>query len=199
MITKNIQDRIKAKGAGWVFSAMDFAELADRNSIDQTLFRFCKRGIIRKLATGLYDTPLVNARFGAIPPDLDKVAQVIAQKYDSNLQVNPAQAAHSLGLSQQVPTQAVYLTDGLSKVVSVGNQTLKFVHVSHKKMLGAGTKAGIIIQALYYFGKDNLDESFLVQRIRDLLNDNDKDTLMTLMPKTPLWMQPILKKILLDA
>jgi hypothetical protein len=199
MRTKNIQNRIKTKGAGWIFSAMDFAEIADRNSIDQTLFRLCKQGIIRKLATGLYDTPIVNPRFGAIPPDPDKVAQVIAKKYEYNLQVNPVQAAHSLGLSQQVPTQAVYLTDGLSKVVNVGNQTLKFVHVSPKKMLGAGTKAGLIIQALYYFGKDNLDEVFLVPRIRALLNDKDKDALMTLMPKTPLWMQPILKKILQDA
>lgn len=199
MRTKNIHDRIRTKGAGWIFSAMDFTELADRNAIDQTLFRLCKRGIIRKLATGLYDIPIINPRFGAIPPDPDKVAQVIARKYDYNIQVNPAQAAHSLGLSQQVPTQAVYLTDGLSKVVKVGNQTLKFVHVSHKKMLGAGTKVGLIIQALYYFGKDNLDEAFLVPRIRALLNDKDKDALLTLRPKTPLWMQPILKRILQDA
>ncbi|MBA3814347.1 MAG: hypothetical protein H0X26_07665 [Alphaproteobacteria bacterium] len=199
MKTKHIQDRIKIKGAGWIFSAMDFVELADRNSIDQTLFRLCKQGTIRKLTTGLYDTPIVNTRFGAIPPDPDKVAHVIAKKYDYSLQVNPAQAAHALGLSQQVPTQAVYLTDGLSKVVNVGNQTLKFVHVSHRKMLGAGTKAGLIIQALYYFGKDHLDEGFLVPRIRALLNDKDKGDLISLVPKTPLWMQPILKKILQDA
>ena len=199
MRTKSIQYRINAKGGGWIFSAMDFAELADRNSIDQTLFRLCKQGMIRKVATGLYDTPIVNPRFGKIPPDLDKVAHVIAKKYNYNLQVNPAQAAHSLGLSQQVPAQAVYLTDGFSKVVNVGNQTLKFVHVSPKKMLGADTKGGLVIQALYYFGKNNLDETFLVPRIRALLNDKDKETLISLAPKTPLWMQPILKKILQDA
>lgn len=199
MRTKDIHTHIKAKGAGWIFSAMDFTDLADRNSIDQTLFRLCKRGSIRKLTTGLYDTPIINPRFGPIPPDPNKVAHVLAKKYDYSLQINPAQAAHSLGLSQQVPTQAVYLTDGLSKVVNVGNQTLKFVHVSPRKMLGAGTKAGLVIQALYYFGKDNLDESFLIPRIRALLKDADKDDLMALLPKTPLWMQPILRKILQNA
>ncbi|MBP6986440.1 MAG: hypothetical protein KBB83_07645 [Alphaproteobacteria bacterium] len=199
MKTKDIKKRISSKGSGWIFSAVDFADITDRNSIDQALFRLCKRGVIRKLATGIYDTPIVNARLGMIPPDPDKVAQVIAKKFDYHLQVNPTQAAHYLGLTQQVPTQAVYLTDGLSKVVKIGNQALKFIHVSSKKMLGAGTKAGLVIQALYYFGKDNMDEDFLVPRIRSSLNDKDRHDLITLMPKAPVWMQPILKRILLDA
>ena len=199
MRTKSIQNHIKTKGAGWIFSAMDFNGIANRNSVDQTLSRLSRKGSIRKLATGLYDTPVINKRFGPLPPDPDKAAHALAQKLDYHLQVNPVQAAHSLGLSQQVPTQAVYLTDGLSKTIKVGNQTLKFVHVSPKKMVGAGTKAGLIIQALYYFGKDNLDESFLVPKVRALLNDKDKHVLMDLAPKTPLWMQPLLKRILQDA
>jgi predicted transcriptional regulator of viral defense system len=199
MKTRIIRDRIAAKGAGWIFSAMDFADLIDRNSIDQMLFRLYKTGLIRKLATGLYDIPVVNKQFGPIPPDPDKVAHVLAKKFDAHLQVNPAQAAHYLGLTQQVPTQAVYLTDGLSKVVKVGNQTLKFVHVSPKKMLGAGTKSGIVIQALYYFGKDNLDSHFLISRIRSQLNDTDKTDLLSLAPRSPLWMQPIIRNILHDA
>jgi hypothetical protein len=199
MRTKSIQNHIKAKGAGWIFSAMDFNRIANRNSVDQTLSRLSRKGSIRKLATGLYDTPVINKRFGALPPDPDKAAHALAQKLDYHLQVNPVQAAHSLGLTQQVPTQAVYLTDGLSKTIKVGNQTLKFVHASPKKMVGAGTKAGLIIQALYYFGKDNLVESFLVPEVRALLNDKDKHILMDLTPKTPLWMQPLLKRILQNA
>lgn len=199
MKTKNIQDHIQSQAPGWVFGALDFAGIADRNSIDQTLLRLCKKGIIRKLATGVYDKPIVNNRFGTLPPDLDTVARMIARKSDYHLQINPAQAAHLLGLSEQVPAQAVYLTNGFSKIVKVGNQTIQFVHVSPKKLLGAGTKAGLIIQALYYFGKDNLDDDFLVPKIRALLSDKDKDTLITLLPKTPLWMQPFLKRILFDA
>jgi predicted transcriptional regulator of viral defense system len=199
MKTRIIRDRIAANGAGWIFSAMDFADLIDRNSIDQMLFRLHKTGVIRKLATGLYDIPIVNKQFGLVPPDPDKVAQVLAKKFDAHLQVNPAQAAHYLGLTQQVPTQAVYLTNGLSKVLQVGNQTIKFVHVSPKKMLGAGTKAGLVIQALYYFGKDHLDRDFLVSRIRSQLKDDDKTDLLSLIARSPLWMQPIIKNILHDA
>ncbi len=198
MIIKDIQDRIAAKGKGWIFSAMDFTDMANRNVVDQNLSRLSKKGIIRKLATGLYDIPRVNQRFGALPPDPDNVAKAIAKKFGYQIQVNPAQAAHDLGLSQQVPTQLVYLTDGLSKVVKVGNQTLRFVRVSHKKMLGAGTKVGFIIQALYYFGKDRLDTS-VIKRVQALLNNKDKDTLTTLLPRTPLWMQPALRRILQDA
>ncbi len=199
MKAKDIQKRIVTRGVGWIFSAGDFADIADRNSVDQTLFRLCKRGVIRKLAAGLYDIPFVSPRFGIVPPDPDQVAHALAKKFDYHLQVNPAQAANYLGLSQQVPTQAVYLTDGLSKVVKIGNQELKFIHVSSKKMLGAGTKSGLVIQALYYFGKEDLDEGFLVPRIRAAIDDKDRNTLLTLMPKTPGWMQPMLKRILLDA
>ena len=198
MIAKNIQDRITANGKGWIFSAMDFMDMANRNVVDQTLSRLSKKGTIRKLATGLYDTPRINQRFGILPPNLDSVAKAIAKKFGYQIQVNPAQAAHDLGLSQQVPTQLVYLTGGLSKVVKVGNQTVRFVRVSHKKMLGAGTKVGFIIQVLYYFGKDRLDDASVVKRVRALLTDTDKDMLITLMPRVPLWMQPALRRILQD-
>jgi hypothetical protein len=199
MIAKNIQDRINTQGKGWIFSAMDFADMANRNAIDQTLSRLSKKGAIRKLATGLYDTPRVSQRFGALPPDLDSVAKAIAKKFGYHAQVTPAQAAHDLGLSLQVPTQPVYLTNGLSKAIKIGNQSLRFIRVSHKKMVGVGTKSGLVIQALYYFGQGKLDDSTIIARIRALLNDKDKDALRLLMPRTPLWMQPTLRKILQDA
>lgn len=199
MIVKDIQNRIASKGKGWIFSAMDFTDMANRNVVDQTLSRLSKKGAIRKLATGLYDIPHINQRFGMLPPNPDSVAKAIAKKFGYQIQVNPAQAAHDLGLSQQVPTQLVYLTDGLSKIVKVGNQTLRFVRVSHKKMLGAGTKAGFIIQALYYFGKDRLDDASMIKRVCALLNNKDKNMLMPLVPRVPLWMQPTLRRILQDA
>ena len=155
MKAKSIRNRIHSKGPGWIFSASDFADLIDRNSTDQTLFRLSKKGAIRKLTTGLYDVPVINKRFGHIPPDPDKIARALAKKFDSSLQIHPARAAYSLGLTQQVPTQPVYLTDGLSKNVKVGRQTIKFVHADNKKMIGIDTTAGLVIQALYYYGKNN--------------------------------------------
>ena len=199
MIIKNIQDRIATKGPGWIFSAMDFTDLSNRNAIDQTLLRLSQKGIIRKLTTGLYDTPIVNHLFGPIPPDPDKVADAIAKKYGYQIQVTPAKAANTLGLSLQIPAQIIYLTDGFSKVVKIGNQTLKFIHVSHKKLLGIGTTAGLIIQALYYFGKSRIDDTSLIIRIRSLLRDTDKKSLRTLLPQTPIWMHHTLKKIIQDA
>lgn len=199
MIAKNIQGRIAEKGKGWVFSAMDFADITNRNAVDQTLSRLSKKGVIRKITVGLYNTPRINSRFGAVPPDLDSIAKAVAKKFGYQIQVSPAQAANMLGLSQQVPTQAVYLTDGLSKIIKVSNQSIRFVHVSHKKMLGVGTKAGVIIQALYYFGKDNLDHASLLAKVRAVMSSKDKNDLIRLMPMTPLWMQPVLKRILQDA
>lgn len=197
-MTNNIQKRILDHGAGWVFSAADFIDIANRNNIDQTLFRLCKQGKIRKLTTGLYDFPIVNPKFGPIPPDPDKVADVLAKKFGYGIQLTPAQAANKLGLSLQVPVQPIYLTNGFSKIIKLGHQTLKFVHVSNKKLIGIGTKAGLIIQSLYYFGKDKID-STIISKIKSLLQDNDKDDLIAFMPQTPVWMQNSLKKVIQDA
>ncbi|OYZ36583.1 MAG: hypothetical protein B7Y25_06985 [Alphaproteobacteria bacterium 16-39-46] len=195
MMAKDVKERINIKGKGWIFSAMDFTDIAPRNVVDQTLGRLSKRGDIRKLSTGLYDVPLINQKFGILPPNPDRVAEAIAKKFGYQIQVTPTQAAHDLGLSQQIPAQPVYLTDGLSKVIKVGNQTLRFIRVSHKKMLGVGTKVGIIIQALYYFGQDKINDTIFIKKICSLLNDQDKKALLVLIPRAPLWMQYTLKKI----
>ena len=199
MVAKDIQDRISEQGNGWIFSAMDFTDIANRNAVDQTLSRLCRKGVIRKLTTGLYDVPLINQRFGTLPVHPASIAQAIAKKFGYQIQVNPTQAAHDLGLSQHVPAQPVYLTDGLSKVVKIGNHSLKFIRVSPKKMLGNGTKVGLVIQALYYFGQHKVNDNSIITRIRALLSDKDKGLLTTLMPQAPLWMQPVLRRILQDA
>jgi hypothetical protein len=198
-MSNKILSRITDMGKGWIFSAMDFADLDSRNNIDQALFRLSKTGVIRKLTTGLYDVPLTNNKWGAIPVDPEKAAFALAKKFGHNLQINPVQAANMLGLSQQIPTQLVYLTDGFSKNIQIGNQTITFIRASHKKMLGGNTKAGLIIQALYYFGKDQINDVSLIARIRALLTANDKDMLIDLMPQAPIWMQKTIKDIVHDS
>lgn len=195
MIIQQIQNRISEKGSGWIFSQTDFLDLGNRNAIDQSLYRLLKKGVIAKIVTGIYHVPRISNKFGPIPPTLDSIAYKIAHKLGYTLHISPAHAANRLGLSLQVPAQAMYLTDGLSKVVQIGNQIIHFRHVSPKKLIGAGTLAGDIIQAFYYFGKNHIDEALLQKMKRLVKNDNDRDTLHSAQNSVPQWMRALLQEI----
>jgi hypothetical protein len=180
---------------GTVFQAQDFLSFAPRNTIDQILGRLFKRGDIRKACTGLYYIPVRHPLFGFIPPDSDQIARSYAKKFGYQIQVNPAKSANLLGLSNQVPAQIVYLTDGPTKSISAIGVPIHFHHVCAKKLKGSGTKSALIVQALYYFGQNKITGS-LIQKIQLLLSDQDQADLQALLPFCPSWMQKVISRIL---
>lgn len=203
---KSIAKQIINHKPGWVFTPADFSSIASRDNIDQTLSRLARAGSIRRLQHGLYDTPVMNGRFGALPPDIDKAAAAYMSKFGYRLQVHPARAAHILGLSDQVPSSYSYLTDGLNKTMVIGNTKVNFKHASAKKMIGIGTKAGLVVQALYYFGQryfyqstdDSTSSDNTLKKIKAQLTSRDIQDLKILMPMTLLWMQSLIKRILTE-
>ena len=52
-----IEERIKGYPFGTAFSASDFLDIADANSVSQALFRIEKNGGIRRVLNGVYDKP----------------------------------------------------------------------------------------------------------------------------------------------
>ena len=164
MTANKIRRRIAAKGRGAVFTPSDFLDLGSRAAIDQALSRFAERQVIRRLARGIYDYPRISPRFGLLSPDLDAVASAIARKDGRVVQVSPARAANTLGLTSQVPAKAVYLTDGPTRTRRIGSQTLVMRNAAAKNLVGAGTPAGTVFQALRHLGKDGVDDA-IVSRI----------------------------------
>jgi Family of unknown function (DUF6088) len=72
--------------------------------------------------------------------------------------VTGAQAANILGLSTQVPAPVVYLTDGDSKTVKIGRQTIELRRAAPRRMATAGRTSGTVIEALRYLGKNLSDD-----------------------------------------
>lgn len=158
------------------------------------LSRLMHDGQLRRLCRGVYDYPRQHDRLGPLAPALSKVAQAIARSGGLVLQPSGALAANALGLSTQVPVQLVYLTDGSSRRVQVGNQTIRFRQATPKGLLGAGTVAGVVIQALRHLGRDGLTDEVIANLSR-VLRDRDKQKLVRLAPDAPAWMRPYLGRI----
>ncbi len=77
------------------------------------------------MAAGLYYFPRKNERMGIpLSPDTDEIAAALARQTGTRIAPSGATAANRLGLSTQVPAKAVYLTDGRTRRVRVGNMDL---------------------------------------------------------------------------
>lgn len=139
--------------------------------------------------------PKQHYLLGHLLPSLNLVAKTMVRDSGSSIQISGAQALHLLGLTTQVPTQAVYLTDGRSKVVHIGNAVLNLKHVSSKIMAGAGSKVGMILQAIRYLSKDNVTDT-IIKKLSNQLNKNDKKQLKNLIRYAPGWSKPKLDLLL---
>jgi hypothetical protein len=192
-VLNKILRRASARGRGSVFTPADFLDLGSRAAVDQALSRLTKDGRLRRLARGLYDNPRVHSRFGPLAPALAVVANALARETGSSLQVTGAQAANALGLSTQVPARSVYLTDGPSRRVVLGKRIVDIRHASPKYLVGAGSMAGTVVQALRHLGPSSV--SAVVNAALPHVTATDRRILAKGTNQAPAWMRPALNRI----
>lgn len=189
---KSVRDRIvgrvRASEPGTVFVPTDFLRLGSRAAVDQALSRLAGAGILRRLARGVYDHPRRHPQLGVLSPSLPLVASAIARATGSRIQISGLQAANQLGVSTQVPARLVYLTDGPTRSIRVGNRVIEFRHASPRALTGAGTVAGVVIQALRYAGRAGVTPD-VVARVRKALRDPDRRAVLRHASRAPAWMK----------
>lgn len=171
--SERVLRRIRRKGPGFVFTAMDFLDIGSRATTDQTLTRLARRRVVRRLSRGLYDLPKTSKKLGVLSPIPSAVADAVARQTGSKIQSSGARAANALGLTDQVPAKLVYLTDGPSRTIEIGNQRIVLRHASKRNLAGLGRTSGTVLQALRYLGKDNVTDA-TIQKLRSLLSAHDK-------------------------
>jgi predicted transcriptional regulator of viral defense system len=192
--TNAILKRIRAKHRGFVFTPKEFAHLGTRAAVDQALSRLQRSGKIRRLTRGVYEFPKIHPKIGLLSPSPEAVAKAIAKRSSSRITVSPAKAANLLGLSTQVPMQNLFWTEGPSRTVRIGNQTVSLKHVAPSKMIGAGTEAGIVVQAVRSLGKEGIHE-IPVRSLANRLAPPVKRAVQRLVSAAPAWSQPVLNQI----
>ena len=193
-IDNNILSRIYGGHRGWVFTPITFLDLGSRTAVDQTLGRLAKTGTIRRLARGLYDYPAKHPDFGDLPPNYDRIAQALVGRDSLKIQPSGAYAANLLGLTEQVPAKIVFLTDGSSRMVHVGNWRIKFKKTTPKNMATAGRVSGLVIQALRYMKQENIDDR-IIKKLKGKLSDEDKKQLVSDLRYAPAWIEKVVRKL----
>ena len=189
---------IYGHGRGWVFTPSDIARIGDPRSVGMALTRLSRKGIIRQLARGLYDYPVDHPVLGRVAASADAVAKALASRDAVRLQPAGAYAANVLGLSEQVPTKIVFLTDGPSRRVKLGQREIILKRTTPRNIATSGRKSGTVIQALRYLGQQQVDDK-VVAIVRRQLNDADKAQLIKDCKYAPAWVADILRRIAAKA
>ncbi|MDD5156336.1 MAG: DUF6088 family protein [Candidatus Omnitrophica bacterium] len=149
---------------------------------------------MRRLARGLYDYPRKHPDFGDVPPSVDRLAAALAEKDNLKIQPSGAYAANLLGLSDQVPAKIVFLTDGSSRMVQIGNWNIKLKKTTPKNMATAGRVSGLVIQALRYMKQENIDD-MIINKLKRRLSVEDKKQLVSDLRYAPAWIGEIFKQL----
>jgi hypothetical protein len=199
-----IDGRVGAQ-PGKVWTPVDFLDLGPRAAVDKCLQRLTAAGRLSRIDRGLYYRAGTNALTGKpTTPDIRAIVDAITRRDQTRVVVDGMTAANDLGLTTAVPARVTVLTDARLRPIQVGSQRIVFKTVAPSRLYWAGRPAMRVVQALYWL-QDLLasDDKQIVQRLRAILNDAThsdliRDDLKQGLPTLPIWMQSLVRRLLLD-
>jgi hypothetical protein len=167
-ITRSVADKVKEAEPGTVFFPADLLEFGAPDAIHQTFSRLAKNKILLRLAKGIYVKPTMDPELGALRPSLENVAQQIAERDKVVIRPTGAAALNKLGLSTQIATKVVYLTNGNPKRIQVGRSTIVFKKTTHKQLAVQPETVFLAIQALIAL-RDQTDDPGVIRQLTEVL------------------------------
>jgi len=200
-LSRKIMKRVRGHGRGdMVFTWKDFKDLGTRGSIDVALHRLAKVGKLRRVGRGMYDLPRASKLLrGPAPTSTDAVLDAIRRHDGVDIKPDNVAAANALGLTTAVPVQQRYRTSGGRRNIKVGDATIELRPAGQKLGRWLDTPAAVPVQALLFLGRDSADDPHIVRALRDRLSPAAKRTLADDHRYRPLWMQPVIDKVVADT
>ncbi|MEP7376205.1 MAG: DUF6088 family protein [Chitinophagaceae bacterium] len=175
--SKQIIDAISLKTPGEILFLTDFRGLGTDSAIRTTLSRMSLEGKLKRLAQGIYLKPKIDPVLGELLPGPEELAQTIAEKEQIRIKPSGAYALNKLGLSTQVPTRLVYITDGKSRQIRLGKTVILFKETTPKKLSMKGKYSSLIIQALGELDLRQVDP-IIEQKLMELLGKETGENLL---------------------
>jgi hypothetical protein len=190
---EQILKKIKNHNRGKIFFPGDFVKLGSSEAVRQALVRLEDDGELVRLAHGIYLYPKTDPQLGVLNPSIEKIAEAIAKRDKAKIIPTGTLAMNKLGLSTQVPLNAVYLTDGSPRSIQVGNRKIKFKRTVPKNLKAKGEISSLVIQALKEIGKGNVTEQ-QKEEITEHLKKEKPEHLKHDINLAPVWVREIMEQ-----
>lgn len=194
---KAMNDIVEKSKAGTILIPDDFVSCGTPDAVRSGLTRLCRNGKLCRFGKGIYYVPMYDKWDGTSrEPSLDAVAQKIAQRDNARITPTGDYALNKLGLSTQVPTNIIYITDGSARQISFGEgRTITFRH-SHDLSHFAyhSSLMQLIVLAMREIGYKLITEdqiSKIKNMITQFVSEQDFNHDITL---APTWIKSILQR-----
>jgi len=195
--SQTIRKRISNLGEGALFTINNFESVNNDNLVTRTLSRMQNEAAIIRVATGIYMNPK-KTQFGILYPTIDQIARKIAERDKAQIMPTGDTALNVLGLSTQVPMNAVYITNGAKRKVKVGNRNIIFKNAVQKNFQFKGKLLPLIILALKELGENRVTNE-IKDKIAKLILDSaadEKSTMLHDLYLAPVWIKELLLPII---
>lgn len=195
-VENKILTSIQKRGRGTVLFPQDMLGFGDRSAVLKALERMVADGSVIRVARGIYCYPRKDKEFGlgVLYPTLDEIARAVARRDRARIAPTGTYALNILGLSTQVQMNVVYLTDGSSRRIRIGNgKGILFRHTAPKKLAFRSDTAMLITFALRELGQDGVTPEVRT-RIRTLLQGEDRSRILADAALIPTWIMKIINE-----
>jgi hypothetical protein len=196
-LMESIEDKIltslKKCGRGFAFTPARFAHYGSASAVQKAIERLTTNEHIIRVARGVYCYPKIDTKLGLgiIYPTFDEIATCLANRDRMLIAPAGAYAVNKLGLSTQVPLNAVYITNGESRTIEVRNgRSIVFKHAAPKNFAFESSFAQLVSIALKTIGKNNLMPEQLAT-LKKVLNEQPRISEMDL-KLMPVWVKKLL-------
>ena len=197
-ITDNIvRERILSLERGAIFFPSDFDDIATDTAARQTLSRMVKSGEIIRVSRGIYCYPRSNPALGLdiIPPSAEDIAQRVAERDKVKIIPTGDQALNQLGLSTQVPGNAVYITNGARKKINLGKgRSIVFRESNEFRLFDFKSRVMMLaVSAMRSIGKDKIADNILTA-IRKIVRKVSPEIYKHDIRLAPVWVRKQLEE-----
>jgi predicted transcriptional regulator of viral defense system len=195
-VENKILAKMKQNRRGKIFFTDYFDKLGTPESCRKALEHLVKKGEIMRVSRGIYTIPQTSQYIGKVSPSVDTIIKAVMKKDNANIVPTGSFAKNMLGLSTQLPLKIVYLTEGRSRKLKIGNTTVILKNTSTKNTAIKGKLSALAVQALKSIGKNNVTDEQIEKIVNILKNENQKH-LEHDIKFSPMWIKQILRKALL--
>ena len=197
---EQIKKRIDTTEPGTVFIPSDFFDIAEAVKVNMCLNRLTENGELNRVMRGVFAKPrysnLLNTN---VPPRSEDIAKAIARNYGWTVVPCGDTALNMLGLSTQVPTVLLYVSDGPYKTYEANGITLKFKHTDNKNEITAVSyQTALVIQALKALGKENITDKE-IRKLSKILSQSEKQKMLAESQRITEWVYGYIKKICVEG
>jgi len=192
-----IENEIKHRRRGKIYFAEDFTSFGTSEAIKKTLLRFEKSGMLIRLAHGIYLYPSIDKKLGLgiLYPSVETIAKEIARRDKARIVPTGLYALNVLGLSTQIPTNIVFLTDGAPRKIKVYNQSITFKHVVPKNLAYKSEALMLAVSALKEIGEHFVSDNDM-NILRKALSHETKENISGDLSLAPAWIQKLIRQII---